>query len=260
MPTLTEANWYDYPWHYELLFRAETRAEAAFVESACRKYCAVPVRRILEPGCGSGRMVVALAARGYDVTGLDVNQPSLDYLRRRLARRGLRAATIAADMAEFRLPRRVDAAFSLWNTFRHLKTESAARRHLECVAASLRPGGIYLLGLHLLPLDVAEESVERWSARHGRTRVSVTLRTVGSDRRRRLETLRAVMRIRSPRRDLRLATQFQFRMYTAAQFRRLLTAVPALELCDIYDFWFEIDRPLKLNDEIADAVFVLRKR
>jgi hypothetical protein len=49
-------------------------------------------------------------------------------------------------------------------------------------------------------------------------------------------------------------------MYTAAQFRRLLTAVPQLELCDVYDFWFDIDQPLELNDEITDTVFVLRRR
>ena len=49
-------------------------------------------------------------------------------------------------------------------------------------------------------------------------------------------------------------------MYTARQFRRLLAGVPALELCDVYDFWYEIDQPMKLNDDRADTVFVLRKR
>ena len=49
-------------------------------------------------------------------------------------------------------------------------------------------------------------------------------------------------------------------MYTAGQFRRLLAAVPSLELCDVYDFWYEIGHPLKLNDKMADTVFILRKR
>ena len=49
-------------------------------------------------------------------------------------------------------------------------------------------------------------------------------------------------------------------MYTAAQFRRLLAAVPSLELCDVYDFWYEIDQPFELNDEMSDTVFILRRR
>ncbi len=255
-----EANWYDFPWFYEMAFRSETRREANFIDAACRKYCSFPVSRLLEPGCGSGRMIAALATRGYKMSGFDLNEPSLDYLRRRLARRDLTARVFKADMADFQIDRPVDAAFNTWNTFRHLTSEASARRHLECVAASLRPGGIYILGFHLLPLDVSEESIERWSARHGHTRVSITLRVVAADRRRRLETLRAAMRVRSPRRDLQLATVFQFRMYTADQFRRLLASVPAFELCDVFDFWYEIGRPLELNDEITDTVFVLRKR
>jgi hypothetical protein len=141
-----------------------------------------------------------------------------------------------------------------------LLTEAAARRHLECVAESLRPGGIYILGLHLLPPDAAEEDGERWTARHGQTQVTVTLRVLETDRRRRIEKLRVCLLVRRSGQEFRLRHEFPFRMYTAGQFRRLLAAVPSLELCDVYDFWYEIDYPLQLNDEMADTVFILRKR
>ena len=36
--------------------------------------------------------------------------------------------------------------------------------------------------------------------------------------------------------------------------------VPEFELRDVYDFWYEIDKPLELNDEITDTVFILQKR
>ena len=251
---------YDYPQYYDLAFRSDTRAEVEFIEAACRKYCPFPVRRMLEPGCGGGRLVVALAGRGYDMVGFDLNQLSLEYLLRRMKRRNLRAEAFRADMAEFRLTRPVDAAFSAWDTFRHLTSERAARRHLECVAASLRQGGIYILGFHLLPLDVSDERLERWSVRHGSTEVTVTLQVVATDRRRRIEEIRILMQVRTRSRDLRLRTQFPFRMYTASQFRKLLASVPQFELCGVYDFWYEIDHPLELNDEITDTVCVLRTR
>ena len=59
---------------------------------------------------------------------------------------------------------------------------------------------------------------------------------------------------------MRLRDEFSFRLYTAAQFRRLLASVPSLELCGVYDFWYEIDNPMELNDDRTDTVFVLRKR
>jgi len=254
------ASWYDYPQYFDMAFRDQTRLEADFVEAACRKYGRWPARRLLEPGCGTGRLVTELAARGYDVTGVDLSGPSLAYLRRRLARRRLRATLLAGDMADFRLRGPVDGAYSTADTFRHLLSEAAARRHLECVARCLRPGGIYVLGFHLLPLDASEECTERWTARHGRTSLAVTLRVLDTQRRRRLETLRISLLARSGGKKFRLRDDFQFRMYTAGQFLRLLGRVPSLELCDVYDFWYDIEEPLVLDDEITDTVFVLRKR
>ncbi len=257
--SVIQADWYDYPQYYDLAFRSETPGEADFIEAACQKYGLGETRHLLEPACGTGRLVTELAARGYQLSGFDLSRPSLRYLRRRLARRGLQATVFHADMADFRLDSPADAAYSTFDSFRHLLTEQAARQHLQCVADCLRPGGLYLLGFHLLPPDAAEECTERWTETWGQTRVTVTLRVLDTDRRRRVERLRVCLLVRRGERVLRLRHDFAFRMYTARQFRRLLAAVPELELCDVYDFWYEIEHPLKLNDQISDTVFVLRK-
>jgi SAM-dependent methyltransferase len=262
MPTSPpiRASWYDYPQYYDLAFRSETRREADFIEAACRKYCPPGARRLLEPACGTGRLVAELASRGYDLTGFDLSRPALRYLRRRLKRRGLRATLFEGDMAGFRLEEKADAALCTLNSFRHLLSEQPARGHLECVAEALRPGGIYILGLHLMPPDAADDDCERWTEQHGQTRVTVTLRVLETDRRRRLERLRVSLLVRSHGRVLRLRDDFSLRRYTAPQLRRLLAKVPRFELADVYDFWYEIDQPLELNDRIADTVVVLRRR
>ncbi len=254
------SNWYDYPQYYDLAFCSETAMEADFIEAAARKYCPFRVRKLLEPACGTGRLVTELAARGYDLTGFDINRPSLGYLRRRLKRRGLTARVFEADMADFGLPKPVDVAYCTFDAFRHLLDEHVARRHLECVAESLRPGGLYILGFHLLPPDASEECIERWTERRAGTQVTVTLRVLTTDRRRRVETLRVNLLVRTrTSREVRIRHDFSFRMYTAAQFRRLLRSVPSLELLDVYDFWYEVDRPLTLDNEMSDTVFVLRR-
>lgn len=253
-------NCYDYPQYWDLAFRSETKLEADFIEEACRKYCDFAVKRLLEPGCGGGRLVVEMASRGYELTGFDLSEPSIRYLAKRLARRKLRAQAIPADMTTFVPRRKVDAAFCTFNTFRHLTTEQAARQHLECVSQSLRVGGIYILGLHLLPPDADEECIERWSAKHGQTKVTMTLRVLDFNRSTRLETIRFSLRVRSGQQDLKLQSDYQYRIYTAAQIQRLLDSVPQFELCDVYDFWYDIDEPLQLSNELGDAVFILRKR
>src|SRR5215467_11160001 len=145
------ANWYDYPQYYDVVFQAYTQHEADFIEAACRKYCPFAARGLLEPGCGTGRLITELATRGYELSGFDLSQPGLRYLRRRLAGFHLYAEIFEADMSNFRIGQPADAAYCVINTFRYLLTERAARCHLERIAASLRPGGIYILGLHLLP-------------------------------------------------------------------------------------------------------------
>jgi SAM-dependent methyltransferase len=255
-----KGDWYDHPEIYDLSLRDETPLEAAFVEAACRKYCDFPVRRLLEPACGSGRLVLEMAARGYEVTGLDLNAKALAYLRKRLARRELSANVLQADMTHFNLPEPADAAVCMVNSFRHLLSEADARRHLECVAANLRPGGIYILGLHLVPPDADEESIERWRTREGRTLVSTDLRVVAVDHERRIEMLQVSLRVRRGERQWRFRGRFDLRLYNATQIRSLLESVPAFELCDVYDFWYEIDYPLELNDEISDTVLILKKR
>lgn len=163
-------------------------------------------------------------------------------------------------MTDFRLPHRVDVATCTFDTFRHLTTESAAVAHLQCVARALRVGGIYILGLHLLPPDAAEECCERWSATRGQVKVSFTLRVMATNRRARLEQMRTVMRVRRPTGSFRLATEFPLRMYTARQFRGLVAKVPQLEWCGTFDFWYDIDEPLTLTDDNSDSVFILRRK
>jgi len=254
------ANWFDYPHYYDIAFQSHTRQEADFIEAACRKYCPFDVHRFLEPACGSGRLVIELAARGYQVTGFDLNRRALSYLRRRLARLRLHAETFEANMSDFQLSQPVDAAYCTVGTFCHLLTEQAARRHLNCIAGNLRPGGIYVLAFRALTFRADEENIEHWTERRGRTKVTLTLRVLRRDLRRRIEDVRVHLLGRRGSKELHLRHDFQLRTYTAKQLRRLLGSVPSLELCDTYDFRYDIEQPFAVNNEMGYSLFVLRRR
>lgn len=253
-------NWYDYPEYYDLAFADDTRGEADFIVAACERFGVGPVRRMLEPGCGGGRLVVELARRGYHVVGFDNNDKMLAHLQRKIQRGKLSAEAFAGDMTDFQLSRQVDAIFNTFNTFRHLTTDDAALAHLRCAHASLRKGGIYVLGFHLLPDDASLECIERWKAKRGKANVSFTLRVVESSRRKRIERLRVSMLVRKPGKEIRVATEFPLRLYSPKQFSELLSKVPEFELVEVYDFCYDIDDPVRFDDELSDAVFILRKR
>lgn len=253
------ADWYDYPQYFDMIFRDETADEVSFFKDAMERYCLTSGKRVYEPGCGSGRLVVGMAAEGYDVVGLDMNRPSLRYLRQKLRRRGLSATLVQGDMTTYVTEPRADAAFCTFNTFRHLMTEQAALDHLRAVAASLHPGGIYILGFHIIPLDAEEFCIERWKAAHAQTRVSMTLRVLDHNREERWEQVRISLTATGPQKTLRCRTDFPMRLYTVEQAESLLRKAREFEIAGVHDFSYDIDESREIDDDLTDAIFILRK-
>lgn len=258
----TTINWYDRPQYFDMVFRDETADEVRFFAEAFDQLVVGPVKRLYEPGCGSGRLVAAMAGKGYDMVALDNNDAMLAYLSKRLKRRGTEAELINDDMTTHVCRPTVDAAFCTFNTFRHLLDQSAAIAHLRAVADSLRPGGIYILGFHCIPLDADPECIERWTATHGGTKVSVTLKVIDFERRKRRETLR--VSIKATKRNgqtERVRSEFQLRLYTPKQAKALLAGVSdVFEVAGVYDFDYDLSAPRVIDEDLTDAVFVLRKR
>ena len=259
MPEPLEGSLYDYPQYYDLLFGWDCQAELRLLRACFERFAGRRVRRVFEPACGSGRLLIRLARAGYDVSGNDLNPLEIAYCNARFERNGLPPAAIVGDMADFRLRRRVDAAFCLINSFRYLPTERAARSHLECIAAALAPGGLYILGLHLTPTVGPRDMGERWSAARGHLAVTSDLRSIRLDRRRRIEELAWTIDIYTPTRHRRIEDTMRHRTYTARQLRRLLAGVPELELVETFDFTYDVDRPITIDATTEDVVLVLIK-
>ena len=253
-------DWYDVPRYYDLVFDEDTEREADFLEAMVDRFGRSRGRRALEPACGSGRLVEALAARDWKVQGFDLSRPMLDHARVRLDAAGLPARLFEARMEDFRARGTIDLAHCLVSTFKYLLSESHARAHLECVAQSLAPGGIYVLGFHLSEYEVMKRTRERWVVRDGGTEVVCNIQSWPPDSRSRLERVRSRLRVTEGGRERRTETYWNFRSYDAAQVRRLLRSVPALEHLATYDFSYDLDAPRELDDDQLDLVLVLRRR
>jgi SAM-dependent methyltransferase len=267
------ADGYDAPEYWDLAFSDETLPEADFIESVHQNLGTGTVSprgslqrtlrrtppQFLEVACGGGRQVVELARRGNQVAAFDLNPRCVDYVRKRLRKQKLRAEVFVDDMVRFQTRDRFDLIHCLMNSFRHLTTEAEALSHLQSVADALKPGGIYLCGLHLLPPDAAEDDCERWTMQSGTTRVTTTIRVLNFCRRRRVETVRFSLKVTTPEGIRRFRADHRLRIYRADQIRSLLKKVPTLSLIGVYDFNYDLTTPLKLDDELGDTVLVLKR-
>jgi SAM-dependent methyltransferase len=253
-------DWYDLPRLYDVVFDVGTREEADFLEACAARYGTSGGKRALEPACGSGRLVAELARRGWDVRGFDRNAHMLEFARKRLAGSGLRAELARGDMARFTVRRRVDLSHCLVSTFKYLLDEESAHAHLECVAQALLPGGIYVLGLHLTTYDRVDDESERWTETRDGITVTSDMRVGRPDRRTRLEPVvtRITETVRGVRR--RYESAWDFRTYSAAELKRLVARIDALELVALHDFDHDLAQASRWNDGRLDKILVLRRR
>ena len=258
-------DWYETPLFYDIVFDEDTARETDFLEQLCLRHQASSRRgkTVLEPACGSGRLIREFATRGWKVSGFDRSEAMLDFARNRFGPDDSMPSLWQDDLETFSLPssHRFDLVHCLVSTFKYIETEGGALSCLQRIADCLKPGGLFVLGLHLTDYGHRACHHERWVAERDGYEVVCNTRTWPADRRRRQEALRTRLRIRHPDGSHSLQeTRWQFRTYSARQLSRLLGEIEALEIVACHDFHYDLSRERELDDRYEDLVVVLRRR
>lgn len=256
----TTASIYDFPVYYDLVFGSDCAAELKFLHDLFARYVDGKVRRLFEPACGTGRLIYRLGREGFEVSGNDLNPKAIEFCNKRLEKYDLRGRATVGDMSNFTVRKPYDAAFNTINSFRHLPTAEAAVGHLRCMAAAVRPGGIYALGLHLTPTRGETTDEESWSARRGNLAINTYMWPVEKNPRKRMESFGIRFDVYKPTGHLRIVDVLHLRSYTAKQFRELVAEVPEWEMVDVYDFHYDINLPIKIGTKTEDIVAILKRR
>ncbi|MGN6134344.1 MAG: class I SAM-dependent methyltransferase [Aureliella sp.] len=256
----TTASIYDYPVYYDLVFGSDCAAELKFLHAVFDRYVDGRVRRVFEPACGTGRLLYRLGREKLEVSGLDLNEKAIEFCNKRLAKHDLRGRAKVGDMSDFSVKKPYDAGFNTINSFRHLPTEEAAVGHLKCMAAAIRPGGIYALGLHLTPTRGETSDEESWSARRGQLAINTYMWPIEKNPRKRMEHFGIRFDVYRPLGHLRIMDVLKLRSYTAKQFKDLLAAALEWELVGVYDFHYDIHHPIKIDSKTEDVVVILKRR
>ncbi|MEV3931746.1 MULTISPECIES: bifunctional 2-polyprenyl-6-hydroxyphenol methylase/3-demethylubiquinol 3-O-methyltransferase UbiG [unclassified Streptomyces] len=147
----------------------DIHGEASFCAALLR-----PAARVLDAGCGTGRIAIRLAELGHHCTGVDVDPSMLDVARREAPAQQWLLGDLAR-LDALGLEPGYDLVLAAGNVIPLLApgTEPDVIRHL---AAALRPGGLLVTGMGLdaahLPLPEATVTLtemDHWCGRAGLT-------------------------------------------------------------------------------------------
>lgn len=155
---------------------------------------------VLELGVGTGRVAIALARAGFDVSGIDTSAAMLDRAVRNAGPAVAQRLHLAcADVRSFVMDRQFALIFAAFGTFHHLLTPDDQLSCLRAVARHLAPGGAFACDLR--PVWFADwEEGESVPLLHDWTRVVPG-------------TGETVMKFRSARADLDRRLQHETHIY-----------------------------------------------
>ncbi len=106
-----------------------------------------PGAHVLDLCCGVGRHSLALARRGFCVTGVDRTQPYLDRAAEQAEAEGLEVEFVQSDMRSFCRPDAFDAVVNLFTSFGYFEDPEDDRQVAANMYRSLKAGGVFLIDM-----------------------------------------------------------------------------------------------------------------
>ena len=160
---------YDARWRKLAASGQNVHGEADLVESLLRESGGTSV---LDAGCGTGRVAIELAGRGFSVVGVDADAPMLAAAKSKAPD----LSWVEADLADLgsAVPGPFDLALLAGNVMIFLEPGTEART-LAALAARLAPGGLLVAGFSVradrltlerydrLAGDAGLQPVSRWA-------------------------------------------------------------------------------------------------
>ena len=154
---------YDAPYEANAAAGMDVHGEANLVEkllhSDLYQAALTPPYRVLDAGCGTGRIAIELARRGYHIVGVDLDDVMLTQARKKAPQLDWRLG----DLSAIALDGVFDAIVLAGNVMIYLTpgTEAAT---LANMAHHLKPGGLLIAAFELTPQRWTHLTIESYDA------------------------------------------------------------------------------------------------
>ena len=105
---------------------------------------------VLDLGCGTGSLTELLAARGYDMIGIDYSEEMLELAAGKRAESGQDILYLCQDMREFELYGTVRAVVSICDCINYITDPADLAEVFSLVNNYLDPGGLFIFDMNTI--------------------------------------------------------------------------------------------------------------
>lgn len=105
---------------------------------------------ILELGCGTGRVSLFFAEKGYSITSIDLSTEMLEQFRKKVVKRKYLAEKIDiihGNMCNFNLNKKFNLVMAPGRAFQAICDKKDVKKALHCIYNHLKPDGLVILDL-----------------------------------------------------------------------------------------------------------------
>jgi SAM-dependent methyltransferase len=126
-----------------------------------------PPGALLDLGCGTGRLAIDFARRGFAAVGVDLSAPMLRIAGEKARGAAVKVHRVQSNMVELDCFRDgvFDHAACLFSTLGMVQGAEARERVIEHVHRVLKPGGRFVLHVHNRWFNLRTSAGRRWLAR-----------------------------------------------------------------------------------------------
>ena len=134
--------------YYDCLNGADYKAYAEYVDKVFKRYGTGENKLVLDLGCGTGSLTLALAELGYDMIGADISPEMLTVAQDRAYDAEKSILFLMQDMRSFELYGTVGGVVCALDGINYLKKPEDVKKCFKLVRNYLDPGALFLFDVN----------------------------------------------------------------------------------------------------------------
>ncbi|MBW2036493.1 MAG: class I SAM-dependent methyltransferase [Deltaproteobacteria bacterium] len=152
----------EYSVYYDLLYKDKDYGkECDYLEYLWTQYSDIPVKSVLDLGCGTGRHSIDLTQRGFDVLGIDRSEKMLAQAVKGAEAKGLKIDFRKGDIAGFEGKKTFDSAISMFAVIGYLTSNGELLSAFKTIRRHLKKGALFIFDVWYGPAVLNQKPSER---------------------------------------------------------------------------------------------------
>ncbi len=165
-------NWFNSTFYHKLYFKRDEKEAEAFINQLIQRLQPPPTAKMLDVACGKGRHCKILAAKGFQVTGIDISPDSIRHAKK-AEKENLEF--FVHDMRLLFRSNYFNYVFNFFTSFGYFRTRREHDAAFRTIATSLIRGGLFVIDYlnvhyaeaHLVASEVrqigdTQYDIQRW--------------------------------------------------------------------------------------------------